>query len=203
MIEKLYSAPDGVPESERLGNVLKVVGDSNVYVILGDDVTIIDTSDNENSGWIKAQLEKVIELHSVKRVLLTHLHYDHVGNLDLFPEAEVYASAEDLESFREDSGNFFLYNVSPKVTQMLKNAKELPSEIGGLKVIKVPGHTVGSVAFLDDRRKILFSGDTLFEDGIGRTDLKNSVPGEMSASVKKLRDLITQKNLKLASGHDY
>jgi len=80
----------------------------------------------------------------------------------------------------------------------------LPNEIVGLKIVRVPGHTRGSVAFLDEKRKLLFSGDTLFtNDIIGRTDLPNSIPEKMDESVAKLVKMIEDDKLLLCPGHGY
>lgn len=68
----------------------------------------------------------------------------------------------------------------------INNYKNIP--IKDIKTILVPGHTKDSIAFY--YKKVLFSGDTIFNDGfIGRTDFKESVPDKMNVSVKKLRNL--------------
>lgn len=184
-------------------DVYKIPGNSNVYIILKPEVFIIDASDRVDSEYIKTEIEKVIPLEEVKKVLLTHLHYDHCGNTDLFPNAQVYASKIELENFKQSPDDFFVHDISEKTREMILNAKELPNEILGLKVINVPGHTRGSVAFLDEKRKILFSGDTLFHNGVGRTDFKNSVPEEMKESVDKLIKLVRNDGYMLCSGHNY
>lgn len=187
---------------EKINNdVYKINSDSNVYLILNPEIFLIDTSNNQDSSYIKKQIQKITPLESINNVLLTHLHYDHCGNLDLFENAQVYAPKKEIENFFENPNDFFLFNVSKKTIEKLKKAKPLPNKINDLTIINVPGHTKGSVAFLDEKRKILFSGDTLFENGIGRTDFNNSAPEKMNESLKKLRNLILEKDLKLCSGH--
>lgn len=181
--------------------VYKIVGDGNVYILLNPEVFVIDTSNPNDYFYIKNEIEKIISLGSVKKVLLTHLHYDHTGNIDLFENAEVYASKEDLDDFKKNPDLFFLDSLSETSLLKLKNAKILSKKINGLEVVKCPGHTKGSVAFLDEKRKILFSGDTLFNNGIGRTDFVNSVPEKMNDSLLKLKKLMLEKKLKLCCGH--
>ena len=135
-------------------DVYKISCEGNVYLYLKPEVFLIDCSDNQFSDYIKSEIEKIIKLDEVKKVLLTHLHYDHCGNLDLFCNAEVYASKFDLIDFNKDPNLFFLENVSKKTLEMLKSAKELPKEINGLKVIDLLGHTRGSVGFIDEKRKL-------------------------------------------------
>ena len=182
--------------------VYKVVGHSNVYIIMKPEVYVIDTSNNMHRKDIGKEIESVVPLRDVKKVLLTHLHYDHCGNVDLFLNAGVYASKEELENFRESPNDFFVQGISEKGKNMVLNATELPNEINGLKVISVPGHTKGSVAFLDEKRKVLYSGDTLFLNGVGRTDFVNSVPKEMDSSVDRLKGLV-EGGYKLCAEHDY
>ncbi|MFH0798323.1 MAG: MBL fold metallo-hydrolase, partial [Candidatus Woesearchaeota archaeon] len=71
----------------------------------------------------------------------------------------------------------------------LKKLKFSPlSGIKDMKVVKTPGHTRGSICLWDKRRKILFSGDTLFHNGIiGRVDLPDSAPDKMQPSLDKLK----------------
>ena len=188
---------------EMAKDVFRIFGNSNVYVILKPEVIVIDTSDRVDSEYIKSEVVKIVPLEDVKKVLLTHLHYDHCGNVDLFFNAEVFVSKVELDNFKKSPDDFFVHDISSKTREMILGAKELGEEICGMKVISVPGHTRGSVAFLDEKRKILFSGDTLFSNGIGRTDFGNSIPEKMNASVEKLKNLVEDKDLILCPGHDY
>lgn len=184
-------------------DVYKVVSGGNVYVILGSEPIVIDTGDAVDSRAIMSAVGKIVPLEDVKKVLLTHMHYDHAGNVAIFPNAEVYADAAEIENYRKSPKDFFFHGIAKEGDDILRNAKPLPTEISGLKVLKVPGHTRGSVAFLDEKRKLLFSGDTIFGNGVGRTDFPNSLPDEMNASVAELVELVKEDKLLLCSGHDY
>ena len=184
-------------------DVYKITGEGNVYIILNSEPFLIDASDNLDSKYILEEIKKLINPEKIKKILLTHLHYDHCGNIDLFPNAEVYASEKELENFKETPDDFFIQGISQKARKMLEKAKPLQEEMNNLEIIKVPGHTKGSVAFLDKKRKLLISGDTLFENGIGRTDFKNSIPEEMAGSLDNLEELMKEYGLKLCPGHDY
>jgi hydroxyacylglutathione hydrolase len=184
-------------------DVYKIKGEGNIYIILDHEPLLIDTSDNLDSKYILEEIKKVINPEKIKKILLTHLHYDHCGNIDLFQNAKVYASEEELENFKETPNDFFIQGISQEARKMLEKAKPLQEEMNNLEIIKVPGHTKGSVAFLDKKRKLLFSGDTLFENGIGRTDFKNSIPEEMAGSLDNLEELMKEYGLKLCPGHDY
>ena len=183
----------------------KIEGDGNTYLILEPVPMLIDNGDGTNKNYIKSEIEKFIPLDKIKIIILTHLHYDHVGNLELFPNAKIYADGEEIEDYKNNSEMFSFSNIQKNIDTILREKlKPLPAEINGLEVIKVPGHTRGSVALLDKKRKLLFSGDTLFSKGIiGRTDLPNSVPNKMNESVAELTNDIKNNKLLLCPGHDY
>ena len=184
--------------------VYEIKADGNVYLILNPEPTLIDTGDAVDSLYIKSEIEKIIPVGEIKNVLLTHLHYDHAGNVGLFPNAKFYASEEEIENYKSSSKDFFLYEIPEKTDNILRNKLlPLPDEMFGLEVVRCPGHTRGSVAFLDEKRKLLFSGDTIFMDRIGRVDLPNSVPEKMAGSVAALVRRVRENKLSLCPGHDY
>ena len=186
-------------------DVYKIKGDGNIYLILNPIPTLIDNGDYKNKKHIVSEIKKIISLNKIKTILLTHLHYDHVGNLELFPNAKIYADFEEIEDYKKNSNNFFFSDTPKNIDNILKEKlKPLPTKVNNLKIIKVPGHTKGSVAFLDKEKKLLFSGDTLFSNGIiGRTDLPNSVSEKMNESVVKLIGEIKNNKLLLCPGHNY
>ena len=142
---------------------------STVYLIkIGKDNILIDTSSKDNQEELLNELNKLgVNPRDVHIILLTHRHFDHIGNLDLFPNAKVHDES----------------NINELALIMIRP-------------YKVPGHTKDSLAFL--YKDILFSGDTLFHAGIGRTDLPESEPDKMQDSVNTLKHLPYEI---LAPGH--
>jgi glyoxylase-like metal-dependent hydrolase (beta-lactamase superfamily II) len=138
---------------------------SCVYLINPKEPVLIDTSSKENRTELLVYLGHLkIPPESIKTILLTHHHPDHIGNLEIFKNAKIY-DEKNIEEFQKEK-----------------------SKNNQIKVIEVPGHTKDSLAFL--YKDILFSGDTLFNDGyIGRTDFPESQPEKMLASLKKLQNL--------------
>ncbi|MFH1452235.1 MAG: MBL fold metallo-hydrolase [archaeon] len=188
---------------EIVDDIYKISGEGNVFVILKPTPIVIDTGNPTDKRRIKKEIEMIVPLEEIKTVILTHLHYDHSGNIDLFPNAKIYADEEEIEDFNENKNLFFFYNNSEIVDILKRKLEPLPKVLNGLKILKVPGHTRGSVAILDEKRKIVFSGDTVFQNGIGRTDFANSAPEKMYDSVDKISKLIREKNYLLCPGHDY
>lgn len=130
----------------------------------------------------KVQLQKYISDNNltVKRVLNTHLHLDHqFGNQFVY---ETYglkpeANAKDeflIQSFETQKKMFGLPESlkAQALGRYIEEGEEI--HIGNiiLKTFLVPGHSPGSIAFYSEKDGVVFSGDALFRESIGRTDLE-------------------------------
>lgn len=142
---------------------------SCVYLIeFEKNNVLIDASSSLNTNELVEDLKELnIKPSEIDMVLLTHYHFDHVGNINLFENAKIYGNKKDFKD--------------KKILDFDK------LEIKEIKIIKTPGHSKGSVCFL--YKDILFSGDTIFHNGIGRTDLPNSSLEDMNKSLKKLEKI--------------
>jgi glyoxylase-like metal-dependent hydrolase (beta-lactamase superfamily II) len=138
-----------------------------------------------------AIIARLRRLHLRPRyIILTHGHFDHIAALPDLVKA--FEGTGPLEiAIHQDDGNYLgpgAYGVHregftvaagdagyvDELWQDLPSPTRLLSEgdtAGPFKVLHLPGHSPGSAGFLLEREKILFSGDTLFKAGIGRTDL--------------------------------
>ena len=130
-----------------------------------------------------------------RAVLLTHGHFDHIGAVDAVCEkygVPVYiheADAPKLTDPEANTGCRFGHPVTVRTQpRLLHDDEELNLAGIGLKVLHTPGHTKGGCCFLTDEGQ-LFSGDTLFRRGWGRTDFPGGSEMEMAASLKRLRAL--------------
>ena len=186
--------------SQVAENVWKLDADSNVYFLNFDKKIIIDTGRRSNRHLLEQYLPKVVDFSNIEIVIFTHLHYDHIGNFDLFSNAKFYASKQEIADFNENKNNAVLDENIADIFNVELN--ELPENIEGLKVIETPGHTRGSICLWYEKDKILFTGDTIFRNKriTGRTDLPTSSPDEIRESIMKLLDY----NFKIiCPGHDY
>lgn len=178
-----------------------MVGTNSYYIVYNGKGYLIDAPDRVGR-WIK---ELKDENYTIDYILLTHGHFDHVMGLseilEYFPKAEIYLSKEDESLVKEGNKSIlssfgiplYLYSLpSPFVYS------DYPSSLGPFSVIKTPGHTKGGVCLYSEENAILFSGDTLFEDGEGRTDLG----GDWSILMDSLRRLcLLREDTTVFPGH--
>ena len=186
--------------SEVKEGVFKSNNDSNVY-ILKDLGIAIDAGNARFYDSFKKELSSVCDLSKIKAVILTHLHYDHIGCYKLFSTAKFYCSSQIIDDFKKRKNDYILdaalaedFDVELYDVEKL----ELPS---GYQVIYTPGHCASCLCVYDSKNYILYSGDTLFFQGmIGRYDLPTSSYDDLKESLLKLDKLVIKK---LCPGHDY
>jgi len=138
-------------------------------------------------------------------VVLTHCHFDHIfySNEMKRTGAKIYASketADAVKNMNEETCVFFYGEMKPfDVDVVIKEGDEIKNENFNLKVIETPGHCRGAICLWEEKERILFSGDTIFDRGIyGRTDLPGGDENELEKSIKKLWQL---KPKVIAPGH--
>ncbi|MFC1753417.1 MBL fold metallo-hydrolase [Thermoproteota archaeon] len=189
-------------EVEKISdNIWKFTGTDkvNVYFIDADNGIVVDAGNRADHQELQKLLGSLTDLSKVSKVIFTHLHYDHTGNFDLFPNAEFFTSEQEIQDFEKSKSDSIL--SQDLIEKFNIELKPLPEKIGVFEVVATPGHTRGSVCLWYPEKKILFSGDTMFsKKQIGRTDLPNSAPSEMNDSLIKLLNYDFKT---LAPGHDY
>ena len=134
------------------------------------------------------------------RILLTHGHVDHIGAVpDLMkelPVSKLYIHKDDLPLYK--SPNNCLLPWIP----LVKDLPEPSNEINDceFRIIHTPGHTRGAVCFLFERLNALFSGDTIFNCSVGRTDLPGGSQESLMKSIRE-RILTLPDNMEIFPGH--
>ena len=151
-------------------------------------------------------IDKVAERQAiVKMILLTHGHFDHIGALDkirreygspvLIHSADANALTNPMINLSALTGNSI---VSSQAEQLLEDGDRIQVGNLTLEVLYTPGHTRGGVCFKYDG--LLFCGDTLFNSGIGRTDLPGGNMTQLEQSIR-LRLFALPDNTLVLPGH--
>ena len=165
----------------------------NTYVVYDEtrEAVIIDAGNfNEREN---AALTDFISGKNliVKAVLCTHCHWDHIFGLDWVAQQykpEIYCHAEDLpwiENFGHICESYgFGERTVAYPTQFCTNGETIKFGNTMLTVLHTPGHSAGGVCFYCEADNVLFSGDTLFFNSIGRADLPGGSEPQLISSIR-------------------
>lgn len=176
----------------------------NCYVLASREfkkAIIIDPGDQKN------KILKILQKHNLQPAFIinTHGHYDHIGCDDDFG-VPVYAHREDVKLLRDQNLNlsaFFSkgYTVGSEI-RVLEDKELIALDDIELEVIHTPGHTSGGVCLLMKKPldNILFSGDTLFFESVGRTDFAQEKAGQLIESIKQ-KLLVLPVDVTVYPGH--
>lgn len=173
--------------------------DTNCYLVFDEDTNkgiVIDPAD-EGDYISQKILENQIDLQSI---VLTHGHFDHIlGALELKLNfnSPIYLNERDYNLYKNasKSARFWLKRPSdplPVIDEYIKEGKQIVFGSSSLQVLETPGHTPGSICLYSSDQNAVFTGDTLFKRGLGRTDHKYSSAMKLSESLDKLFQLPDQ-----------
>lgn len=177
---------------------------ANCYIVKDEesgDAFVVDP------GAYNKRLEALLKsegIESLRYILLTHGHFDHISGVRELKEnfgGEIVIHAEDAECLYSKSkslaSKFFFPQHDVTADVLVKDGDRLSFGGGEIEVIHTPGHTRGSVCYVT--QDIMLSGDTLFRSSIGRTDFPGGSIEEMKESLKRLAAL--EKNYSVYPGH--
>lgn len=169
--------------------------EANCYIVTDEASglsAVIDAGDFNES-----LIEKIKD-KNVKYIMLTHGHYDHmlgVYDLKQYTGAEVLIHKADADCLFDEKRSLAYYSFAPgaqkplTADRLLDEGDIITLGEAEFKVLHTPGHTSGSVCFLDEKDGVMFTGDTLFCLTCGRTDLPTGDDAEMFHSLKRLKEL--------------
>lgn len=170
---------------------------ANCYIVMDEDTKEAVVMDpGGDSDWIIKTIESIGA--KIKYILLTHAHADHDGGVvDLKKKYDVpvYMNKAEEEYMEKDN---FVFGRIPKFYSFINDGDIL--KIGSLEIkcLHTPGHTKGGMCFLIEDK--VFTGDTLFQGSIGRTDFSG---GDFNEIIKSINDklLVLPNNVEVYPGH--
>jgi hydroxyacylglutathione hydrolase len=176
---------------------------TNVYVVADPrsrEAIAIDTA-IPSLAWIAGALEE--RDWTLRLIVTTHGHWDHTGDNAAVAEhtgAPIAVHPLDRDRLVRPEPLFAPFPIPPSVPAVeLAEGGEIRFGELRLRVLHTPGHTEGSVCLMDADGGYLYSGDTLFAGGWGRTDLPGGSAEAMAASIARLAGLEDQ--LRVMPGH--
>lgn len=179
---------------------------TNCYLLVNHktgELLVVDPGD-------QAQLiEKQIEKTGAKPVaiLLTHGHFDHAGAAEELADKyqiSIYAHEAERETLEDPGLNLCGMIGEHKVYHadiFVKDEEVLNLAGFSIRVFFTPGHTIGGCCYYIADEKILFSGDTLFQESVGRTDFPR---GSASDLIRAIREKLMPlpDDVTVYTGHD-
>ena len=163
---------------------------ANCYVLTDDETKTALVID---PGVPSDELNDALLGYNLKFILLTHGHFDHIFGCkslkEIYPEAEICIHSDDLLCLSDNEMNLAGdFEETPGVTadRILRDGDIIDFSDTSIYVLNTPGHSPGSVCYIDKANKTIFSGDTLFCLTVGRTDFARGSFDDMMESVKKL-----------------
>lgn len=165
--------------------------DSNVFIIEDTTTLMVDTGLGL-STWVGETVRS--KKLTIDIIVNTHCHVDHIGGNKFFPDAKIYAHELDAPDIEKGSRKTlwdvgFPHPLKFPVARKVKEGDVIKTGKYSLEVIHTPGHTEGSMSLYEKEKRILFSGDCVFDMGIGRMDFPTGDPKQMKQSLEKLLEL--------------
>jgi hydroxyacylglutathione hydrolase len=170
---------------------------TNCYVVVSPEKEAIIIDPGFDYTYEAKQVEDFVEKQGLKVKFLvnTHGHYDHIGGDALLQKkygVPLLIHENDKQYLTKQKETASLNIVTLKEGDLVKFGSV------NLKVLHTPGHSKGSICLIGEG--VVFSGDTLFSEGIGRTDFEGGSMAQMEQSLQKLMQL--PENLVVYPGHN-
>lgn len=172
-----------------LGNL-----ENNTYIVTDEngDCAVIDPAIESE------QLNALLGGKNVKYILLTHGHFDHImgaNSVKELTDAQIVIHKDDEICLSDENASVFALEYPNKAQPYIKadilteDGTELPFGNSVIKVMHTSGHSKGSVCYIFEDDRIIFSGDTLFRLSAGRTDLYGGNARGILYSLSRLSEL--------------
>lgn len=166
-----------------------------------DDCIVIDPGDEAG------RIRKAADGRKIAAILLTHGHFDHIAAAGTLMEEGTRLMIHQLDAPMLTDPDLNVSRLltgrpvtAPEATDLLHEGQELTEAGLNIRVLHTPGHTPGGACYLIDGH--LFTGDTMFEHGWGRTDFPGGDEHALFASLRRLIPLVQDQQIPFHPGHD-
>jgi glyoxylase-like metal-dependent hydrolase (beta-lactamase superfamily II) len=165
----------------------------NAYLINGEKRILVDPGHYHLFSHVQDGLSRLsLDAGEIDTVIITHGHPDHMEAVTAFLDNSslIAIPATEMDFIKRVAryhGNAF--GISDFEPHILLHEGELRVGNVNLQVIQTPGHSPGSICLYWPERKVLFTGDVVFNQGIGRTDLPGGNGQELKESIKRISRL--------------
>lgn len=180
------------------------INNCNTYLIEGPTRILIDPGHLNLFDHILKGLNNLgLGIEDIGLIICTHAHPDHIEAVRLFQKAPALIAIheKDWQLIKAASRPI----STPMSSDLDSNAPDLFLREGDLmvgekefKVFHTPGHSPGSITLYWSEKKVLFTGDLVFKEGVGRTDITGGDGSQLKKSIKRMAKLDTEW---LLSGH--
>lgn len=167
--------------------------DCNVYLVDGE--LLVDAGTGANFADMRAQIEGLCDPSGIKTLVNTHSHFDHTGGDAKFRDwLKLHIAIHNADKKALETGQTLaeLFGQQARIMtldKMLRTGSMISTKNFNFEVLHTPGHTPGSICLYDREKKILISGDTLFDNSVGRTDFSGGSHDQLLESLKALSKL--------------
>lgn len=179
---------------------------TNTYIVYDDETKkalIVDPADNAKFLESKIREKQLVP----EAILLTHGHFDHIMAAEELKnsfDVPVMAGDKEKELLNDSalnlSGVMGEYKLTLDADEYLTDNMTLSLLDRKIRVMESPGHTKGSICYIFPDDNIVFSGDTLFRESMGRTDFPTGSASQMKQSLKKLTTQLSD-DMTVYAGH--
>lgn len=180
---------------------------SHSYLIRGEYKNVlIDTGTRGNFNRVVEGVTKVgLKISDINLVICTHEHYDHIGGIGFFYETALLAADRFAATKIELQDEYVIHaaahgeeSIKTRINLWLENRMLFDFGNYKLKVLHTPGHTSGCICLYEPFKRLMFTGDTVFANGVIS---KISDSGSFGDYINSLERLNTYKLNRFFPGH--
>ncbi|AUT05652.1 MULTISPECIES: MBL fold metallo-hydrolase [Streptococcus] len=178
----------------KITTITNEIASENTYILENkNSLIIIDPGSNGQD--ILSSIARIDK--PIAAILLTHTHYDHIISLDLvrahYDWPSVYVSPKEaswLFTPKDNLSGLIRHADIPDVItkpaeELFISGKNYHVDDFNFTVLETPGHSIGGVSFVFDEEEIVITGDALFFESVGRSDLPTGDFDQLSKSIKE------------------